>query len=99
MSETTAKAIRVITLPPIIALFLIILLKGYFPDGHDLMAIVLLCGLPLLSYLYWKTIPGQYEQGRTSQRKLAIPVYFQGRAYPAHPCGGGADRAGHHGRV
>ena len=72
MSETTAKAIRVITLPPIIALFLIILLKGYFPDGHDLMAIVLLCGLPLLSYLYWKTIPGQYEQGRTSQRKLAI---------------------------
>lgn len=54
MSETTAKAIRVITLPPIIALFLIILLKGYFPDGHDLMAIVLLCGLPLLSYLYWK---------------------------------------------
>lgn len=72
MSEPTARAIRIITLPPIMALFLIVLLKGYFPEGHDRMAIVLLCGLPLLSYLYWKAMPEQYAQGRTSQRKLAI---------------------------
>lgn len=72
MSETTARVIRIITLPPIMALFLIILLKDYFPAGHTLAAIELLCGLPLLSYLYWRAAPEQYAQGRTSQRRLAV---------------------------
>ena len=39
------------------------------------------------------------SHSRQAEGADGISVYFQGRAYPAHPCGGGADRAGHHGRV
>ena len=80
MRETSAKVIRVITLPPVTAFFLILLLRGLFPAGHDRIAVALLCGLPLLTYLFWRIVPSQHEQGRKSQRKLAILLSVAGYA-------------------
>ncbi len=67
-----AKAIRIITLPQIMVFFLILLLGDRLPPGHDIVAMVMLCALPLLSYLCWRVSPRLREQGRRSQRKLAI---------------------------
>ena len=72
MSESCAKVIRIITLPQVLVFFLILLLGDQIPPWHGGMAVVMLCVLPLLAYLYWRVIPDQYEQGRKSQRKLAI---------------------------
>ncbi len=72
MSEDLAKAIRIVTLPQVMVFFLILLLGDQIPVWHDGMAIVLLCILPLLSYLYWRITPKLRRQGRKSQRKLAI---------------------------
>ena len=74
-----AKAIRIITLPQIMVFFLILLLGDRLPPGHDIVAMVMLCALPLLSYLCWRVSPRLHEQGRRSQRKLAI--YFSVAGY------------------
>ncbi|MBR2834377.1 MAG: hypothetical protein IKE43_01485 [Coriobacteriales bacterium] len=71
MSERTAKIIRVLTLPPVLLLPALLLLHRQYPDGHIWAAILLLCGLPALSYLIWRTIPQFYHGGRPLQRKLA----------------------------
>ena len=85
MSENCAKAIRIITLPQVLVVFLILLLGNQIPPWHGGMAVVMLCVLPLLAYLYWRVIPNQHEQGRKSQRKLAILFsvvgYILGTAY------------------
>lgn len=72
MSESCAKVIRIITLPQVLVFFLILLLGDQIPPWHHEMAIVLLCVVPLISYLYWRISPELREQGRKSQRKLAI---------------------------
>ena len=72
MSENCAKVIRIITLPQVLVFFLILLLGDQIPPWHHEMAIVLLCVVPLISYLYWHISPELREQGRKSQRKLAI---------------------------
>ena len=72
MSENCAKAIRIITLPQVLVFFLILLLASQIPPRHYEMAIVLLCIVPLISYLCWRVMPALREQGRKSQRKLAI---------------------------
>ena len=72
MSEDCAKAVRVLTLPPVMVFVLILLLGDQIPPRHHEMAIVLLCMAPLISYLYWRISPALREQGRKSQRRLAI---------------------------
>ena len=59
MSENCAKVIRILTLPQVLVFFLILLLGDQIPPWHGGMAVVMLCVLPLLAYLYWRVIPDQ----------------------------------------
>ena len=54
MSENCAKVIRIITLPQVLVFFLILLLGDQIPPWHHEMAIVLLCVVLLIPYLYWR---------------------------------------------
>lgn len=67
-----AKVLRVITIPPVMALILVFLLWRQYPPGHGAAAIFSLTLLPVLSYPVWRVIPRLYEKGRPSQRRLAI---------------------------
>ena len=55
-----AKAIRILTIPPIMAALMPILLRamrGYFPGAALWLTILFLSILPTLSYLVWAAIP------------------------------------------
>ena len=72
-----AKAIRVITVPPLLIGVLLVALYLY-PSGvfHSLTSLILsvtfLAVIPALSYLVWAIIPSLRKGGRASQRKLAF---------------------------
>ena len=72
MKERAAKAIRIITLPPVLALVLVLLLGDQYPPYHALAAVFFLTVLPASSYLVWRVIPKLHEKGRSSQRWLAV---------------------------
>lgn len=78
MNEKTAKTIRILTLPPVLLLVALLLLKNQYPPGHWGIAVTLLCVLPLLSYPVWRTIPKYYEGGRSVQRKMAVIFFVSG---------------------
>lgn len=68
------KIIRVITIPPIMAAALFILLGAYgIMDPIDsILGIIFIGILPVLSYPLQKFIPYYKEKGRDGQRNLAI---------------------------
>lgn len=72
-----AKAIRVITVPPLLIGVLLVALYLY-PSGvfHSLTSLILsvtfLAVIPAISYLVWAIIPSLRKGGRASQRKLAF---------------------------
>ena len=72
MNEKNAKIIRVVTTPPIMALWMVLLLWNHFPSGHPWWAILFLTVLPMLAYPFQYCIPGLKAQGRTGQRHLAV---------------------------
>lgn len=72
MNQRIAKITRIATLPPIMALILLILLHDQYPRYHTAAGIVFLTILPLLSYLVWRIVPGLYTEGRPSQRRVAV---------------------------
>ena len=70
-----AKFFRVITIPPIVAVVLILLLHfagGFFPGYDAWWAIFFLAVMPSLSYGIWAVIPKLREKGRSTQRFLAV---------------------------
>ena len=71
-----ALAIRIITLPPIIAGILVSLLYFLLPGSFGLMeyilSLVFLVVLPLLGYPLQRFIPGFKDKGRDGQRTLAM---------------------------
>lgn len=85
-----AKAIRVITVPPLLIGALLVILY-FYPSGvfrslsSLLHAVTFLAVIPALSYLVWAAIPSLRQRGRASQRKLAfvfsILGYLGGAVY------------------
>ena len=77
-----ALAIRIITLPPIIAGILVSLLYFLLPGSFGLMeyilSLVFLVVLPLLGYPLQRFIPGFKDKGREGQRNLALIMSIVG---------------------
>jgi hypothetical protein len=75
--QRLAKLIRVVTVAPVMALILLIILyftrDGFFGNTLNLvLAIVFLVALPLLAYPLQPLIPGFRDKGREGQRSLAM---------------------------
>ena len=88
--KVLAKAVRVITVPPLLIGVLLVALylypSGVFTSFSSLIhAICFLAVIPALSYLVWALIPALRRKGRDSQRKLAfvfsILGYLGGAVY------------------
>lgn len=78
MNQKFAKMIRIATLPPIMALVMILLLWDQYPPGHAAAALLFLCVLPVLAYPLCSLIPSLKRRGRAQQRKLAIQLSIAG---------------------
>ena len=82
-AEKWAKALRIVTVAPFLALLTLLLLWLTRPEvfrgpGDLLMAAVFLTGLPLLAYPLQHWIPKLRAGGRETQRKLAIVLAVAG---------------------
>lgn len=73
MKPIIQKCIRILTVPPVMALVLLISMRcsGYFSGSSLIWGICFLCIFPLLSYPLWRILPALYKRGRSSQRALA----------------------------
>lgn len=83
--NTLSKFIRKITVSPVFAAALLVIVYIAFPEGsgslwHFLIAITFLSILPLLAYPLQKYIPHYKERGREGQRSLARVFSFAGYA-------------------
>lgn len=80
--NTLFKTIRKITVPPVFAAILLIIVYIVYPDGihfgHLIGAIIFLSLLPLLAYPMQKYIPKYKDRGREGQRSLAMIFSFAG---------------------
>lgn len=77
MKRIFAKAVRILTAPPIFAallcVFLYLLLPGSFASPvHFALALGFLTALPLLAYPIAALIPALRRKGRDGQRNLAV---------------------------
>jgi len=88
--KVLAKAVRVITVPPLLIGALLVALyvypSGVFTSFSSLLfSLLFLSVIPSLSYLVWAVIPALRRKGRESQRKLAfvfsILGYLGGAVY------------------
>ena len=83
MTDQVFKTIRRITVPPVFAAALLILVYLTHADyighiGHLLGALFFLSVLPTLAYPMQKYIPGFKDKGRRGQRTLAMLFSFVG---------------------
>ncbi len=83
MMDKVFRIIRTVTVPPVFAATLLILVYVTHPDyigsiGHFLGALFFLSGLPTLAYPAQKYIPGFRDRGRAGQRTLAMLFSFTG---------------------
>ena len=83
--EKIAKALRVITAPPVLISVTLLLFwcldLDVFASGAELLTGIILLGLlPALAYPLQKEIPSFKEKGRDGQRKLAFPLSIVGYA-------------------
>ena len=69
LNEKAAKIVRVLTLPPVLLIFTLLLLRRQYPTGHFEASVILLCVLPLLSYPIWRAIPKLYSGGAIGTEK------------------------------
>lgn len=86
MQERIAKVIRIITIAPVMALFLVlelyILKPGFFGGSLNfVLAIVFLAILPVLAYPIQPIVPGYRGKGREGQRSLAIVMASLGYCF------------------
>ncbi|MGN0514250.1 MAG: hypothetical protein ACI4GD_08210, partial [Lachnospiraceae bacterium] len=75
--ERIAKAIRVLSVPPIMVSVLILILafckESIFRNTLEIVIMIVLLGfVPVLAYGLQRILPGFKEQGREGQRKLAF---------------------------
>lgn len=83
MMEKVFRKIRTITVPPVFAAVLLVLVYLTHPDyigsiGHLLGALFFLSVLPTLAYPMQKYIPKFKDRGRAGQRTLAMLFSFVG---------------------
>lgn len=83
--DRLSKITRKITVPPVFAAMLLIIVYIAFPDGigsvwHLIGAIFFLGVLPLLAYPLQQYIPKFKDRGREGQRSLAMLFSFSGYA-------------------
>ena len=83
MTDRTAKIIRKATVPPVMILYLVIVLAvsgqdAFRSPGEVLLLLFLLGIVPVLAYPLQRFIPGLKNQGRNGQRKLAFIFTFLG---------------------
>ena len=83
MKEKTAKVVRIITVPPVLACILFVVLAARRPDlflhRADLaMALICLCLIPTLAYPCAPLFPKLGKDRRQVQRKLAFIFSFSG---------------------
>ena len=83
--EKIAKILRVVSIPPVVVVFLILILstfrKDIFRNKLDIFMPILFLGmLPILAYPFQKIIPKYRYLGREFQRKLAF--IFASIGYP-----------------
>lgn len=81
--ENVCKIIRRITVPPVFAAALLIIVSMTHPDyiggiGHLIGALFFLSALPTLAYPLQKYIPKYRDRGREGQRSLAMLFSFVG---------------------
>ncbi len=77
LKQHIAKIIRVVTVPPVMALLLLITLfftkEGFFGNTLNLtLAIIFLVVLPILAYPLQPFVPFYKDKGRDGQRSLAM---------------------------
>lgn len=77
MKQKLAKAIRVVTVPPVFAGLLCVILyartEGAFSSpGHFLAAVFFLGVLPVLSYPVCAAVPALREKGRKAERNMGL---------------------------
>lgn len=92
MNVRIAKLIRILTLPQLMVIWTVILLRRELgSDFRALMVVFFLTVLPLLSYPFCAIIPRLRAGGRKTQRNTAVAFsvagYFAGLLY-AFLCGG-----------
>ncbi len=76
MKEKFAKILRVLTIPPLLILFMIMFLKwktDIFSSMTEMLSVLLfLAVIPALAYALQPIVPGFRHKGRSGQRTLAI---------------------------
>ena len=77
MKATFAKIIRILSVPPIMVSFLLVILKANRPEifhnNADLLISIMLLGIvPVLAYPFQFLFPALKQNGRKQQRKLAF---------------------------
>lgn len=85
MKEKIAKAVRVITVPPVMALSLALIVyfgsPGIFTDRTELLATILfLSVVPVLAYPISYLVPSLKKRGRKGQRNFAF--FMSAISYP-----------------
>ena len=88
MKKAGNMLVRVITLPPLMAVAALLILRlrlGLFPGSSLMMGIFFLCVLPLMAYPVCFAIPALRKKGRTVQRTMAVYCsvagYLSGTVY------------------
>ena len=85
IKEKTAKAIRIVTIPPILVGILTVLLinirPGLFRSPADIvLCLICLAIIPVLAYPLQPLLPSFRGKGREGQRRLAFILSFSGYA-------------------
>lgn len=87
--QSVAKMIRVLTIPPVMAVIEIAMLrlaKGCFPGASAAWVVFFLSVLPALSYAVWWAVPALRRRGRKTQRPLAVAFSVAGYLGSAACC-------------
>jgi hypothetical protein len=82
-----AMAIRIATIPPIMAAVTILILHRYFPAEYSLSSLFFLSLAPVIAYPIWWAIPKLRAGGRKTQRPLAVALSVAGYLAGALWCG------------
>lgn len=82
-----AMAIRIATVPPVMAAATILILHRHFPTEYSLTSLFFLTLAPVIAYPIWWVIPKLREGGRKTQRALAVALSVAGYLAGSLWCG------------
>jgi hypothetical protein len=85
--QKLAMAIRITTIPPVMAAATILILHRHFPAEYSLSSLFFLTLAPVIAYPIWWIIPRLREGGRKTQRALAVALSVAGYLAGSLWCG------------